>query len=654
MKRERLFIAGLAAALALLFAFDGATTHVPALLLRLVAATGCVLALPKSTVLLDRRVVIAPGVALVAILLGTATADNLGLAAQAVISALLVIALYLALVASTRDYTVALLVAFGLAAGVHGLGALGERLLGAPRGRGGFFNPNDLAALLAPVLVLTLVAALRELDSRLRGDVIPAKAGIQEPRTSLNSRLRGNDGSRADVSSAPKMRARAVALVAAVVLLALGLWATGSRSGLLAATVGVAIVLVSRLRRLRRVAIALLLLAGLAVAFAPGMRERWSGARDRYAYSRLDIWKASAELALGSLPFGVGLNGYEDAMRQRGIALAGWVRYPKTAHDAHSEVLTAWVEAGIAGLAAVLLAPVFVIGLCWRRYRAGARQEALEGIAVLAAFAVPAVVSASLHVPPVALLAAVWAARLTRTSSSASAAATLALPANSRLTLACILVVIVGAAVPGALGQALRDGSDALWRRGEPQRALQLARWAAAASPTSLGTQMRYRELALYKGAPVLETVDALITLGEHFKKSPAPLSVAAQLLAKRADKPAAWDVVARFYQEAAQRDPHNAMRWVDWGNALAKGTTPAQATAAFERALGEEPNCARALAQLASHAAAEGHEENAHELAERAQRAARRSKKERGYVRAVLSLDKQSENMLAALGTSR
>ncbi|MBI3178448.1 MAG: O-antigen ligase family protein, partial [Deltaproteobacteria bacterium] len=322
--------------------WHGATEHLPALALRAMVASCVVVIWPMSPALLRRRDLTAPAVAVLVALAGFLAAGDSGLAVQSLVSVVLVSTLYAAVLAAREDHSrVVLAIAVGIA-GVHALWAVVERLIGSTRASAGFFNPNDLAAFLAPLAVVVLGRA----------------AGERRLPTILTSAL-----------------------------LVVGVVSTGSRSGALALLLGGGVALAGHLRRpWQRLA-----LAGVAGLVLSVGIDRWRGKGDSLAYARLDIWKASASLALAR-PLGVGLGGYSEAMRVRGVPLDGWVRFPRTATHAHSEVLNAWVEVGWLGLAAVLL-PALFLARVLRRSRA---QAADWG--VLVALAVPALVSNSLHV----------------------------------------------------------------------------------------------------------------------------------------------------------------------------------------------------------------------------------------------------------------
>ncbi len=577
-------------------AFDGATTHVSALLLRVVVATTVVVVWPASDAAISWRAVAPAGVAVLAGTLGLLPAPDLGLATQAWVSACLVCSLYLALLVPPADPTRRLQLVATLVAGVHALWALGQLALGATRATAGFFNPNDLAAFLAPLAVLALGRPLSD---------------------------------------------RRWLAVFTAALLVVGIVSTGSRSGVLALLLGGGVALVTRLRARWQ---QLVLLGAAVLVIAVGV-DRWLGKGDSLAYARLDIWQASASLALAN-PVGVGLGGYGEAMRVHGVPLAGWVRFPKTASHAHSEVLNAWVEMGWLGLLAVLLPALFMIRVLRRS------QAPAVDWGVLLALAVPALVSSSLHVPPVAFLAAVWAAGVVR--RDASPGPTLRLPggARGRWLAGAVAMGAVLLAVPGALSRAAMEHAARLRDAGELAPALRAATWSERLAPWSMGAALMAESLRYLNGEPAARVGERLIELAERAPQDPRPLERALWLIEREAPaEPMAWAAIAELRAELARRDPKNALVLNDLAQAHAKAGDEQAARAAYEAALAIEPNCARSLAHLAVLGHDAGNRETAAHLALRAWQAHAQSPSWHGYGRAVLSLPPELQTMLAERG---
>ncbi|HET6343731.1 MAG TPA: hypothetical protein VFH51_02315, partial [Myxococcota bacterium] len=165
MRAMRALTAKLPAALACAAALaatcvDGATTHQPAFVLRLVVLGLALIAWPRPAGALRGDEAMACGLALAGAALGVALAPNPGLALQPAINIGLVVLLFAAL----RHQPVAQLDALGgVAVGigvVHALWAVGQHLAVGGRGHGGFFSPNDAAAFFAPLAVACACEAL--------------------------------------------------------------------------------------------------------------------------------------------------------------------------------------------------------------------------------------------------------------------------------------------------------------------------------------------------------------------------------------------------------------------------------------------------------------------------------------------------------------
>ena len=478
-------------------AVNGATEHAAALLLRLVVVAGCLLLWPRQEARVSWVLLAVPALCLAVVLFGWVHAPNPGIALQAVVSSTLVCFLFLALVVCPVDWNrqaLDILIAVGMA---HTLWAIGQRL-GTPSGRAtaGFYNPNDLASFVAPLAIL---AVSRKHWGHWRW------------------------------------------LVAAV--LAVGVLATGSRSGVLALAAG--LVLAAWASRRRVLVVGVVLVVALVAAIS--LRERWLGQGDPYAYSRVAIWRASVALGLEASPAGVGLAFYEEAMRQHGVQLEGWVHYPRLANSAHNEVLNAWVELGWLGLLATLAPVVLMAWLITRRQAELGKRAPLANepaadppsgpvatdygpwengscwldAAVLVSLAIPALVSASLHVPPTMFLAAVWAAAVARGRVLQPRAVVLS---RGRLACYALGVGLTLAAIPGTATQVLERVAAYQSQRQHPAAAAKAATLAAAMSPWSLGAALFRERLRLADGADPLDVAEQLVTLGDAFAYSPQPL----------------------------------------------------------------------------------------------------------------------------------
>jgi O-antigen ligase len=185
---------------------------------------------------------------------------------------------------------------------------------------GGGGDPNYLAAMLVPAIVL---------------------AGALAVRASLAARA---------------------ALGAAVVIMAIGLAATQSRGGLvaLAATMLVALVLL-RGRRLLVVGLVLLTVGGAAVFFVsnPAAWQRIHDVRDRGSGSgRTDIWRVAWQVVEAHPVAGVGLGQFPvvspQFTREPGQSLEFVGLIVEQHIVVHNIYLQLWAESGIVGLALFL------------------------------------------------------------------------------------------------------------------------------------------------------------------------------------------------------------------------------------------------------------------------------------------------------------
>ena len=592
---------------------DGATTHLPALALRGLAIVGSIWLWPRAGVRLRRRDLIAPLVAVLVVVGALPSAAHFGPALQAVTSTAAVVGLYLALIAATEDHTFDLLLVCGGVAAVHALWAILEwGFTATPRGHGGFFNPNDLAAFLAPLAIMATSAG------------VLANPGVRPRR-------------------------RTVFLPMALVL-SLGVVATGSRSGLLA--LGLGLVLLGLSRAWKGLLPTVLVLI-FVVAVVPGLRGRWLGEGDPFAFNRRDIWKASVEVALHE-PLGVGLGGYTAALRRHGVPLKGPVRYAKVATDAHCEPLTAWVELGAAGLVASLLPPVFllVVILYRSRRRSGAGPVTTSppaALATLAAFAIPACLSASLHVPPVALLGAVWAAHLVRQDDAPQPTWLVAPLRWHRALGAATLVAALSIAVPGVVSSMAFQRAAQARDSGDLNDALSKARLSTRVAPWNLGPAMLFESLRFATGAPPVEVGEALIDLAARFPTEPQPVERAAWILeglppARTADAPARGSIIVGLRTDVTRRDPKNALAFVALARAHERAGDEAGEAAAFAQGLEVEPNCGACLAYLARVAERDGRYDEARRLNELARRADEVARGFRGRAREILSLTTDSQ----------
>lgn len=635
---------------------DGGTTHAGALALRLGALTVIAAAFTRPSISCGWRELGGPAAMGLALLLSAASEPRFGFAMQGIVAALFVVGTFLLSLheptgnetrdpATTRAPVLrwpkgAFLESRGsiwwwasCVGALHALWAIGQLALGATkRGQGGFFDPNELAAFLAPLLAVALAQALA--PRPVISDASPAASAT---------------------TSAPDARPILSPWAFIAGLLALGLVATLSRAGLVAASIAAVIVVWGRSRG---AALALLLLVVALAASTPHVRQRFAqGGHDRYAYARFDIWKASVELAIEN-PLGVGLGGYDEAMRVHGVPLNDVLRYPKRAHHAHSEPLNLWVELGWPGLATVFVTLGMIAAALDRVRRRFGQRAALDDLAVFAAFAIPAALSASLHVAPIALLASYWAATLVsrgRGGDSTETSAVVTLTPRTRLAIAVTLGLATLATLPKAASYVLtRTAADAR-SRGGLHEATMHARLARNVDPTSLVAAMLHESLVYLREQDALASAERLADLADRHPHEVHPVERAAWLMETLArERPAeatdALDKALKLREEALRRDPKNAAHALQLANTRLHANDAAGARMALEAALEIEPNCAKALARLARDDDARGDPTLASERAARALDATRHARRYGAAGKALLELDESTLRTLDAL----
>jgi O-antigen ligase len=206
---------------------------------------------------------------------------------------------------------VLLVTGVGMSEGIWGLSQY--LWLGAPRARGTFFNPNFFAAYEAAVFLLSLGVLLFSKRETLS--------------VFWKSWLCG---------------AAAVSLAAFVV--------AQSRGAAFALIGAVSFLTFCRYGRKASAILVVCLLAGVTVPNPLQHRIMYADQHDAYAYTRLEIWKSSAE-RLFKHPLGIGVGMYKQGSFQDRFPIEGnIVRYGKRPESAHNEYLQIGVELGIVGL----------------------------------------------------------------------------------------------------------------------------------------------------------------------------------------------------------------------------------------------------------------------------------------------------------------
>ena len=200
-----------------------------------------------------------------------------------------------------------------------------ETRQGNGRPTGTFFNPNFLAGYMVAAWTLTLSylchQPIRETkDQLLRGAKCALLTGLVLPACV------------------------AVALAVAICL-------TGSRGGLLAASVGSSIVIGLRFGRLRLALFITLLLIGL-MAIPNPLRERMYAehAFNPVTYARWEMWEGALR-SMVDHPMGIGLGLYQYIFPQYAFPVESQIaRYGTVAQTPHNEFLQIGVELGIVSL----------------------------------------------------------------------------------------------------------------------------------------------------------------------------------------------------------------------------------------------------------------------------------------------------------------
>ncbi len=161
-----------------------------------------------------------------------------------------------------------------------------------------------------------------------------------------------------------------LALMLGIGVLAVGVAASGSRGGLIAAGVAVAAALVlARGRRLRLGALVALLVAATGLWLVTASPQTWERVRDFDTDTgREDLWDIAWRMSEDNLAIGVGANNFEDESR-RYFREPGQINQPDLIvtdpHVAHNVYLQQLAETGIVGLALLLGAVAAALRASW-------------------------------------------------------------------------------------------------------------------------------------------------------------------------------------------------------------------------------------------------------------------------------------------------
>ena len=398
---------------------------------------------------------------------------------------------YLARCTVTGERIGAVVVTF-MSLGVFEAGvALVQWYTAGGRANGTFFNPNMLADYLLPSLILSF--------------------------SLLIFRHRWARGARAAGLAA------VAALCLAVVVL------TGSRGGALAAIAGLFVVLWVRKRTL---AVAALILLAASVLFIPNpVRDRFRSG-EPFAYSRSDIWKSSAKMAMDH-PLGVGLGNFKYYWPRYNFPVKDAViKYGKLANTAHNEYLHTWAEMGVQGIL-VLLFGVFLLGraaaACVKN--AGGDTGLAAGLAGgLTAFLLHASVDSNMHEPGIMFLVILLACTLLAiTPGEEKRRVTLELDGRqarrSGLLLGALVLVMFAWALTPALGHYYSQMGAKAIKAGDLDAALSYLDRAIIVEPSNASHQ-NTRASALYaaynRAGEKKQFEEALSGLDEAARLNPA------------------------------------------------------------------------------------------------------------------------------------
>ncbi|MED5463761.1 MAG: O-antigen ligase family protein [Myxococcota bacterium] len=428
-------------------------------------------------------------------------------------------------------------------------------------------------------------------------------------------------------------------------MLLCGICSTLSRSGIATLGVSVSILLIGAYGKK-----AIIPILGLSIFAASLLLWRQLGVDkvDPYSLSRLAIWQASAEVALSN-PLGVGLGGYGEAMRIHGVPLDGFIRYPKLATQAHSELFQIWTELGWLGLVA-LLSGVCTLGYAFKkRYSAG--QAISRDLAIFSTFALPALVSTTMHAPIIPAVATIWVAGAIRSAMPLGAPTTLS-TGKSRIPyagLCCLLTLFL--AIPGVLGKHYRTRALHLRSQDNIPGAIESSRLASRWAPWSVATHLLQESLHYKATNDALKSSERLVALADDFPHDPRPLQRALLLLGKISPNevgPSRSAIKRKLLKEIINRDPINALAWRDLALIDREDQDLAAAHLSLSRSIEIEPHCASCLAIQADILKQGGNITEAFETAQRALEAHHSSPPKRNeYSTKILHLNPKMKKLV-------
>ncbi|MEL6547058.1 MAG: O-antigen ligase family protein, partial [Myxococcota bacterium] len=396
-----------------------------------------------------------------------------------------------------------------------------------------------------------------------------------------------------------------------------GVLATGSRSATLGLVLGIAVHGVFRLGVRAGLA---LTVAGIGAALAFVLRGRWVSDLDSYGFDRVQIWPTA--LKAGWLEsWGWGLGDASHAFRMVGVELDhGAVRFPKVAYHAHNELLQLWVELGWLSLmvvAALLLA-------------LSPLKRTPKTFSVVAAAAVPALLGGPLRVPVILCTIALFlGSELNDTTQEREG------PALGPLVLA-LAAIGLAVAFPGNVARLLRDQAARLQVTGTIDEARRRAEWAEALTPGDASIPLQAAALRYQQDQNAQTALETLYDLVERYPGDPRPPERAERVLGSLSASVERDRALLDVLNIRAAREPNSALVQVKRARALLRLNRADAARKALQHALVIEPNCANALALLATQSSDPA---QAKRLAAHALKAHRASKFHWKYPKAVLAL---------------
>lgn len=490
----------------------------------------------------------------------------------------------------------------------HAIAALCQRLFGADRGSGGFFDPNHLAACLAPSALLAILMAA-------------------SPKRAIS--FWG--------------ASHRIFWIALAAIFQIGLLATGSRSGLLALACGVVVAwaLEGSQRRWR-----LGIVLGWGAIIAGWLVFRFYRVADAHAWTRWQIWQQSIHTAW-KYPMGVGAGGIEHAMRQTGIALPGWVQFAKIPRQPHNEWIGLWLEAGILGLATSLAAGGIIF---WATLRQRPHFPNKLSLGLLATWLIPAMLGDTLHAPPILHLAALSLGLLMRRTPSNPSALANPHP-KAPFYRWSVLMLALGciASLPGWLAFECQTQAM-LHLETDLDQAYVWAKAAQTIAPWQESSHLLAERARLLREKDPKASARRLEALGEIFPLGIRPWIRAADLWQSIALDPAqrsqALRHMIRLRTRLQSRDPNNGFHPLFNAEAWDALGDAAKAEKSAQKALHIEPHMARAWSLRAKLASDRNQPDIAARYRLKATRAHQASHAAQGYAAEVLRLRRPPETL--------